>query len=84
MGIGGERRFGKISRKHWERFAVAAHMDADWVLATVRTMSEGLPVALEAVFAAEANAIGNSALPGRLYPQVKHLCDVTLTLLDRG
>lgn len=84
MGIGGERRFGKISRKHWERFAVAAHMDADWVLATVRTMSEGLPVALEAVFAAEANAIGNSALPERLYPQVKHLCDVTLTLLDRG
>lgn len=84
MAIGGERRLGKISRRHWERFAGAASIDADWVVATVREIAERLPVALEAVFTAESLAIGSSALPERLHTEVKRLSDVTLTLLDRG
>lgn len=84
MAIGGERRFGKISRRHWERFARAASIDADWVVATVREIAERLPVALETVFTAESLAIGSSALPERLHTEVKRLSDVTLTLLDRG
>lgn len=84
MAIGGERRFGKISRRHWERFAGAASIDAGWVIATVREIAERLPAALETVFTAESMAIGSSALPERLYSEVKRLSDVTLTLLDRG
>lgn len=83
MAIGGERRFGKISRKHWAKFARSAQLDEGWLWTTVRVVAERLPAALESTFDQESEAIGDSALPERLYPRVQHLCEVTLTLLDR-
>lgn len=83
MAIGGERRFGKISRKHWAKFAHSAKLDEGWLRTTVRVIAERLPAALESTFEQESEAIGDSALPERLYPQVQHLCEVTVTLLDR-
>ncbi len=83
MAIGGERRFGRISARHWSRFAHEAKVDEEWLRATVGYIANALPVAMKQVFDNEATAIGSSTLPGELYPKVEHLCATTLTLLDQ-
>ncbi|WP_159612977.1 type II toxin-antitoxin system HipA family toxin [Glutamicibacter sp. JC586] len=83
MSIGSERQFGRVSSKHWSRFAREARIDEEWLRMTVRTMTYALPVALAQVLENESETIGDSELPGKLYPKVEHLCATTQTLLNR-
>lgn len=57
MAIGGERRFGRVRRLHWDRLARRANIDADRLWLRVSELAERLPDAL-------ASAIG-ATLPVR-------------------
>lgn len=83
MSIGGERRFGRVARGHWVKFAADASIDEHWLLATVRALAMMIPDALEEVITEEHQAVTGSELPGRLHPEIKSLCETTITLLDR-
>jgi serine/threonine-protein kinase HipA len=83
MAIGGERRFGRVERRHWNKFAADARLDEDWLVATVRALATIIPDALEEVIREEKDAVDGSELPGRLRKPIRTLCDSTLTLLDR-
>ena len=83
MAIGGERRFGKVTSKHWTKFAQDAGLDEDRLRATVQYMAQNLPEVLRQVCREEAEAIGESDLIKRMRPSVEHLCETTLTMLSR-
>jgi serine/threonine-protein kinase HipA len=83
MAVGGERRFGRVARKHWNKFAADANLDEEWLIATVRALAMIIPEALEEVITEEHQAISGSELPDRLRRPVKSLCETTITLLDR-
>lgn len=83
MAIGGERRFGRVSAKHWSKFAHEAKVDEEWLRTVVRLMALRMTDALAEICKTETVAIGTSELPERLLPKVEHLCSTTLTLLDR-
>lgn len=83
MAIGGERRFGRVALRNWERFAADAALDIEWLLSAVRLLATSIPAAMEGVFFEEADAIGGSELPKRLREPLINLCESTLTLLDR-
>ncbi|WJZ68358.1 type II toxin-antitoxin system HipA family toxin [Kocuria rosea] len=82
MAIGGQRRFGRISRRHWLRFAQEARVNEDWLLERVKSLAEIIPEALDHVIRQEKEAIGDSELPNRLLNPVRHLCETTLTQLE--
>ena len=83
MAIGGERRFGKVTSKHWTKFARDAGFDEDRLMATVEYMAQKLPEVLRQVCIEEAADVGDSDLVRRMVPGVEHLCETTLTMLDR-
>lgn len=83
MSIGGERRFGKVTRKHWMKFAKDAGFNEERLRATVQYMAENLPEVLRQVCREEAEAIGESDLIKRMLPAVEHLCETTLTMLHK-
>lgn len=83
MSIGGEKRFGKVSRRHWTRFARQSGFDETRMLDTVSLMAHELPRAMTAVCEEQSEAIGGSTLPERLAPAVERLCATTLTMLER-
>lgn len=83
MAVSGERRFGRVARKHWNKFAADASIDEEWLVATVRALAMIIPDALEEVVGEEQQAIGDSELPERLRYPIRSLCDTTMTLLDR-
>lgn len=83
MAIGGERRFGKITRKHWNKFAQATGVNEERLRETVEYMCVHLPQTLEKVCLEEQAALGKSELAQRLIPGIKQMCDTTLTMLDR-
>lgn len=83
MAIGGERRFGKVTSKHWTQFAQDTGFSEDRLRATVQYMAENLPEVLRQVCIEEAEAIGESNLIDKMLPVVEHLCETTLTMLDR-
>ena len=51
MSIGGHREFASVEGRHWDRFAAACHVPADFVREQVRAQATDLPGALEASFA---------------------------------
>lgn len=83
MAIAGERRFGKVERRHWDKFASDAGLDALWLTEVVHYMATAIPEALVQVIDEEQTALKGSDLPSRLLEPVIHLCKTTLTLLDR-
>lgn len=83
MAIGGERRFGKVTSKHWTKFAQDAGFNEERLRATVQYMAQELPEVLRQVCAEEAEAVGGSDLVNRMVPSVEHLCETTLTMLYR-
>lgn len=83
MAIGGERRFGKVTSKHWSKFARDTGFAEDRLRAMVQYMAQKLPEELEQVCEEETDAIGRSHLADRMVPRVKHLCETTLTTLNR-
>lgn len=82
MAIGGERRFGRVSSRHWSRFAREAKINEEWLRNTISAMTYALPICLAQVLENESEAIGNSELPSKLYQKVEHLCATTQTLLE--
>lgn len=82
MAIGGERRFSRITYKHWSRFAADAHIDEEWLITTVKALALLIPVALAEVLNEEQQAVGSSELPARLLPHVALHCETTITRLD--
>lgn len=46
MGIGGEKRFGLVTGRHWVKFARQARLDTDEVIARVRAIATDLPDAV--------------------------------------
>ncbi|GHC99111.1 type II toxin-antitoxin system HipA family toxin [Zhihengliuella salsuginis] len=84
MAIGGERRFGRVARKHWTKFAADSGIDEDWIVGTVRALALLIPDALDEVLREEAEAASGSLLPERLRGPIRNLCGSTLTLLDRN
>lgn len=83
MAIGGERRFGKVTSRHWTKFARNAGFNEDRLRATVQYMAQNLPEVLRQVCREEAEAIGESDIVNRMMPSVEYLCDTTLTMLSR-
>lgn len=82
MAIGGERRFGRVSRKHWVKFAAEAKIDEEWLISTVRALATLIPDALNEVLVEEDAAVKDSELAERLRPPVISLCETTLTRLN--
>jgi serine/threonine-protein kinase HipA len=83
MAIGGERRFGKVARRHWKKFATDAGLDEDWLVATVHAIASIIPDALEEVLSEEQDAVDGSELPDRLREPLRSLCESTITLLEQ-
>lgn len=81
MAIGGERRFGRVARRHWARFAHDAKLDEDWVVTTVAALALLIPQSLEAAITEQHEAMQGSELPERLYEPVHSLCEKTINLL---
>jgi serine/threonine-protein kinase HipA len=48
MSIGGEKRFGDIEGKHWDRFARVVGRDPEQVRERVRDLAAGIPAAFDA------------------------------------
>ncbi len=78
MSISGERRFGKVEARHWEKFALDASLDLEWRTEVIRYMATAIPEALVQVIDEEQAAIKGSDLPGRLIRSVTDLCQISL------
>ncbi|WP_407320198.1 type II toxin-antitoxin system HipA family toxin [Isoptericola halotolerans] len=74
MGIGGEKRFGRVTGRHWDKFSSQARLDPDHVHGIVRELSQTIPDALDR--AVEPHR--GSGLRDRLIPRVDRLCATTL------
>lgn len=74
MGIGGEKRFGLVTGRHWDKFSSQARLEPDHVRGIVRDLSTAVPDALDR--AVETHP--RSGLRDRLIPRVDRLCATTL------
>lgn len=83
MALGRERRFGKVTSKHWSKFARDTGFDEGHLKAIVDYMCHNLPGALETACQEEVSAGSESTLIERLLPSVEQLCATTLTMLER-
>lgn len=83
MAIGGERRFGKVTSKHWTKFARDTGFDENRLRTTVQYMAQELPEVLRQVCIEETAGVGDSDLVRRMVSGVEHLCETTLTMLNR-
>lgn len=83
MAIGGERHFGKVTSKHWTKFAQQANFDENRLRETVKYMAEKIPTLLHTVYEEEQALLYESELTHRLLPKVEHHCEATLTMLER-
>lgn len=77
MAIGGERRFGHVTRKHWLRFATENGLSTDRLLERVNELSHLIPQAMAEVMDEERELLGNIALFPRLLDPVQRLCAIT-------
>lgn len=71
MAIGGERRFGRVQRPHWDRLARRANLDADRLWLRVTELAQGLPDALASAIA-ETPGTTASDLPTRYLDRLSH------------
>lgn len=81
MRIGGENRFGRVERRHWERFAGEIRYPADELLARVRDLATRAPDAMSSALATEHDAAAELG-PRLLDPLAAH-CKVVAGGLDR-
>lgn len=77
MAIGGQRRYGAISRKNWEKFAQRAGVDLDRLAQRVSEMAEQLPDALEAAIDATPASEQRDELKDRLIGRVMRQAELT-------
>lgn len=77
MAISGERRFGRVEKKHWLKFAADASLSYEWLEAAIDQLASEIPVAFRRVLDEEHEAIQDSDLPKRLLQPVTELCEIT-------
>jgi len=77
MSIGGERRFGDVEGRHWDRFAAACGLPATTVRQWVAELGEALPDAF-AQAAAETNTDETQFIVDTVLPNVTAVCHQTV------
>lgn len=77
MSIGGQRRFGTVHGRHWDRLARQLKVD-DGRLRDEVTRQAGV---IPAAFADELECQNAAELRDRLMPKLEHLCAATITQL---
>ncbi|GII97848.1 hypothetical protein Slu03_02260 [Sediminihabitans luteus] len=83
MSIGGERRFGEVEAKHWERLARAVGLDPEQVRRAVRQLAASIPEGFaDAVAELPPRAVGATMLREDVLPRIAALAKRTLTGLD--
>ncbi|WP_147915286.1 type II toxin-antitoxin system HipA family toxin [Ruania zhangjianzhongii] len=75
MKIGGESRFGRVARRHWERFATEIAYPAERLIERVEELARQLPDALSSVLDAEREVAAE--LRNRLLDPVATNCQKT-------
>lgn len=74
MKIGRESQFGRVMPKHWQRFSVAAGLDADALCARVYELSTVLPDAVRDTVEEQPPAAGE--LGQRLVSELTQMCEI--------
>lgn len=77
MAIGGNRRFGYVTGKHWVQFARESRLDPEQVLATVERLAERIPDAMSDAMGDEAVRAHTGPLRKRMLDNVAELCAVS-------
>ncbi|MFT4010795.1 MAG: type II toxin-antitoxin system HipA family toxin [Nocardioidaceae bacterium] len=82
MSIGGQRRFGSVSGRHWDRWASACGVDAEAVRSMVGQLCAELPDAVASAFG--SHAASHAELRSRLVDAVASHTHRTATGLRRS
>jgi serine/threonine-protein kinase HipA len=77
MRIGGEYSLWRIGRRHWERFAAAAALDAESVVARVREVADAVPDLL-------ADVCARAGEDGLAHPVLDRLTDAVVAQTKRA
>lgn len=84
MAIGGERRFGAVTRRNWERLARRTAVDADRLLARVDELATDLPDALAAALDSVPPSPQRDDLRSRILDRVSAHLETALRGLHRA
>ena len=84
MAVGRERRFGRVGRANWERFATEAKLDPEEVVDRVRVLAAKVPDAMSDAFSALASSPAGTELRGRMLDRIAQHCASTIARLDDG
>ncbi|HEY8720910.1 type II toxin-antitoxin system HipA family toxin [Pengzhenrongella sp.] len=82
MSIGGERRFGRVERRHLEAFAAATGQDAVALVDRTRELAAAIPEAMANALEEESVRTHTAELRDRLLVPVASLCATTIRQLD--
>lgn len=77
MAVGRERRFDRVARVHWKRFATEARLDADRVIARVAELAAAVPDAMSDAFTALDPSPGAGELRARMLDRIADHCAAT-------
>lgn len=83
MAIGGERVFGEVGRRHIERFAAEARLDAARLIERTRHLAAAIPDAVSDALSDPSVRDRASDLSARLVDPVAALCARTIRQLDQ-
>lgn len=78
MSIGGERMFGEVETKHWERFATLVGQPVDAILQRVRSLAESMPDAVRDAIAEVPRSKDTAYLTDVVLPNIAALDAQTL------
>ena len=81
MSIGGERRFGRVERRHLEAFAAATDQDAVALVDRTRELAATIPEAMSDALDRETVRMHTAELRDRLLAPVASLCATTVRQL---
>lgn len=84
MAIGGERRFGAVTRRNWERLAGRTGIDADRLLARVGELGSQIPEALAAALDSVPPSEQRDDLRPRLLARVAEHLETVSRGLQQG
>lgn len=77
MSIGGQRVFGTVHGRHWDRLAKGLGVNTDRLRDEVRRQADAIPTA----FSHELDSEGATELSDRVMPRLEQLCASTVTQL---
>lgn len=83
MAIGGARRFGQVTRRHWERFARRTGTEVEPFLSRVGELAAALPDAVAGALSALPSSPQRDQLRSRFLDRLAGHLDLALEGLDR-